>query len=181
MKNTEIHNGLEYAKLRNILAKQLTNVYNKMQSVNQEIHVKRPDVIRWSGYDYQKEHNILSEQLRVIEERKAIATIIKQMGWNTFDVSDITENDIPFGMVYDFIGTMGEYESLKRFINQQIQMVGRRTRMKTNMLYCEKCRDSTMQKYINTFKGLRGNELLYICNRCNTHNTVSSKTMNHED
>ncbi len=117
MKNSEIHQGLENAYLRDYFAISVMKNFQKEYSTKLE-HVSSDIENPWASTILRSEKTIEYEKkrLEIFKERQALFVLIKAQGWKEHDVSDETEKDLESWL--SFIGTEDEYdrfvESLKK-------------------------------------------------------------------
>jgi len=112
MRNSEIHNGLDKADVRDVIAQGLINSYGRESSVY--------------GYSSGTRLEQAAEKLRIakenyeaIKEQEAFITIMKSLGWEEFDVSDETFKDHEEKFWLSFIGTQEEYEVLIKQLEKE--------------------------------------------------------------
>lgn len=117
MKNSEIHQGLENAYLRDYFAISVMKNFEKEYSTKLE-HVCFDIENPWESTILKTEKTIEYEKkrLEIFKERQALFCLIKAQGWKEHDVSDETEKDLDGWL--NFVGTEEEYdvfiESLKK-------------------------------------------------------------------
>lgn len=115
MKNSKIHEGLENKEIRDFLSMSIVKSF-ATESSNKKVYVDYRDE-NFLVKNAEAEVAFWTKQLEICRERSAITTIIKNNGWNEFDVSDETENDIiEYRMKMNFIGTESEYDDLLKRI-----------------------------------------------------------------
>jgi len=112
MKNSEIHNGLENAEIRNFLAKALITAYRaEVNNKKVLIPFDRNALIEWSIKDCEADIVFHQKRLELLKQKQAVLQLIKMYKWFEFDVSDYVEHDmLPEYM--NFIGTAEEYKKL---------------------------------------------------------------------
>ena len=105
MKNTEIHQGLDKADVRDVIAKGLIHTY---ENDNVEHTFYGDSQLQQA----EKRLRIAHANLESIKIREAFKLIMETLGWEEFDVSD--ETVIEFGHKYymPFIGTQLELDNL---------------------------------------------------------------------
>jgi len=119
MKNSEIHNGLEKKEIRDFLSLQLVKAHEElcMNNENRKPSLYREDAFEQAIVMTERELERLTKHLEVLKTQKSIATLIKNQGWEEFDVSDETTKDLPYRLKMNFIGTEKEHEYLLLLIN----------------------------------------------------------------
>ena len=88
-KNSEIHEGLDQSEVRNFLAHQLAEAWGSQSAKNMK--------------------DLSERQIKNLEHKKAVLILIEKMGWEEFDVSEMTTKDMAWW--WSFIGTKEEYQN----------------------------------------------------------------------
>lgn len=113
MKDIDIHNGLPEQELRDYFSQEL------VKSWSAEIHNKKAipkfqneDPIKWAIEDAEAHVEYHQKRLEILKHRHAIVTLIKERGWEEFDVSDYVLNLYAMEIKMNFIGTEAEHDNL---------------------------------------------------------------------
>ena len=113
MKDIDIHNGLPEQELRDFFSQEL------VKSWVSEIHNKKAtpifqneDPIKWAIEDAEAHAEYHQKRVEILKNRHAIVRLIKERGWQEFDVSDHVLNLYAVEMKMNFIGTETEYNNL---------------------------------------------------------------------
>jgi hypothetical protein len=118
MKNSDIHKGLVDKEIRDFLSMSLVRIYEDTQKI-----VRIDLDFDNTPYDMRikttkEEIRYLQEHLKVYEDTRAVLTLIFGKGWQEFDVSNDTVNNLSSGLFMSFIGTKKEYDNLIKKINK---------------------------------------------------------------
>jgi hypothetical protein len=116
MKNTEIHTGFDQKEVRDFLAKQMS----KSQKPRKEKKRSNPNSMStfdWAIESAERVRDLAINQIRDLETRKAIRTLILNMGWEEYDPSDHV--DLDTDMYWGFVGTEEEYGQLLKNIEDE--------------------------------------------------------------
>ena len=116
MKNTEIHIGFDQKEVRDFLAKQMakSQIPRKQRDMKQFASM---DPIDWAIESAKNARDLATDQIKDLETRKAIRTLILNMGWEEYDPSDHVTLDTK--MYWCFIGTELEFEDLLKKIEDE--------------------------------------------------------------
>lgn len=83
---------------------------NKKEYVNYNPEENRFDYAIKDAESVIKFH---TKRLEILKERRAIMELIKTNGWEEFDVSEISEQDLTdYKIMMNFIGTQKEFDEL---------------------------------------------------------------------
>ena len=110
MKDTEIHNGLKNKEIRDFLATNIVNAYNK----ERENNLKIPSISNLNGLDWAIERAKMviknkQNELERLEIYKAVTLLAKKYGWSEYDVSDYVVKSDGNKLHWNFFGTQKEY------------------------------------------------------------------------
>jgi len=108
MKNSEIHEGLDHSEVRDFLAQQLENTWMTAPTPKEMPSLNTMDTLDWAILSAKRARDLASAQIKNLEEKKAVDILIKKMGWQEFDVSEMTTKDM--ASWWSFIGTEEEYK-----------------------------------------------------------------------
>jgi len=113
MKSSQIHNGLDKKEIRDFLSMQFVKLYEDEQ-LNKKtgVHVHYDDPFEWVIKDSEAQIEYLKKLIEINKSRQAILQVIKMNGWEEWDVSDETENDLQTKLKMNFIGEKTEYKKL---------------------------------------------------------------------
>ena len=122
MKNSEIHQRFEKSEIRDFLSKSICDYYKNLSELNNEKN--NNSYSNLTGFEYtirRCEDGIEYQQklLTITKNVNAVISLIKNLGWQEFDVSDETEKDSYMKMAMNFIGTVEEYDKLLNIIKQE--------------------------------------------------------------
>jgi hypothetical protein len=112
MKNSEIHKNLSGALIRDYLSLTLIKIFEREICNKREYIQFDENSIQWAVNDCEKEIEFHQRRLELLKEKLAIITLMKLNGWQDFDVSNWTQNDINHKLHMTFIGTQEEYDNL---------------------------------------------------------------------
>lgn len=113
MKNKDIHVGLPQCDVRDFLSNQLQLAFvaesnNKVR----ETKVKdSDDTLDWVIKSSEAAIEFYEKQIKFTKQKQSVLVLIKNCGWEEFDVSDETEKSYE-DYYMNFIGTKEEYEIL---------------------------------------------------------------------
>ena len=116
MKNTEIHTGFDQKEVRDFLAKQMAKSLMPRKQ-KERSNVNSMSTIDWAIESAKRVRDLSIDQIRDLETRKAIRTLILNMGWEEYDSSDHVTLDTK--MYWCFIGTELEFEDLLKKIEDE--------------------------------------------------------------
>lgn len=108
MKNSEIHIGLDQSEVRDFLAQQLENTWNTSPKPENMPSPNTMEILDWAILSAKNAGKLAAAQVKNLEEKKAVNILIKKMGWQEFDVSEMTTKDMDSW--WSFIGTEEEYK-----------------------------------------------------------------------
>jgi hypothetical protein len=115
MKDIDIHNGLPEKELRDYFSKEI------VRSVVTDFHNKKgvpkydaEDPLKWSIEDAEADIKYHQKRLEILKHRYAVHTLIKERGWQEFDVSDHVANQYSMELRMNFIGTEDEYNNFMK-------------------------------------------------------------------
>ena len=116
MKCSQIHEGLPQKEIRNFLGMAMVMAFeaeceNKKKVVQ---HIQGGDTLEWVKEDAREQIKYLEKYIQNVNNKQAIITLIKNSGWEEYDVSDDVQNDTGYRLGMSFIGTEEEY---RVFIN----------------------------------------------------------------
>lgn len=113
MKSSEIHNGLDKKEIRDFLSMQFVKLYeDEQQNKKVGVHTHYDDPFEWAIKDAEAQIEYLKKLIEINKSRQAILQVIKMNGWEEWDVSDETENDLQTKLKMNFIGEKTEYKKL---------------------------------------------------------------------
>ena len=119
MKDSEIHNGLSDEHERKFLSYELVSILELESTCkkNTTLYYGTPPW-EWAIRDCKNIIEYNQERLKILELRKGLDAVIKNHGWEEYDVSDyvIKEGD---KYCKPFIGTEEEYEELIKIIENE--------------------------------------------------------------
>ena len=115
MKNSEIHAGLDQKEVRDFLSHQLAECYTRLEI--KEIKSFSGDPLDWAIESARNAKDLATAQLERAEQRKAIITLVKKMGWQEFDVSEMVIKDMAWW--WNFLGTEEEYQVFAGIIKNE--------------------------------------------------------------
>lgn len=119
MKDIDIHNGLPEQELRDYFSQEL--VKSMVAEIHNRKHIPNynaEDPIQWAIEDAEAHVKYHQKRLEILKRRHAIIRLIKERGWQEFDVSDHVVNLYAMELSMNFIGTEDEYNNLyKKFEN----------------------------------------------------------------
>lgn len=103
MNNSDVHNHLSDKEIRDFLGKQLQQCFLGQAGNTTE----------W----LEKEIARLQKRLEVTRQYIALQKLVKNHGWQDFDISD----EIPYDRetYFNFIGTVDEYEELLKQLDKE--------------------------------------------------------------
>jgi len=112
MKDTQIHEGLPEKEIRDFLS----------SSINDLIFPeKTDDKLSFDNYGYsysiahcKQQIEFYQKELKRFESLSAVQTLVKNKGWEEFDVSEWVERTNLKGLCRNFIGTEEEYEKFMK-------------------------------------------------------------------
>jgi hypothetical protein len=120
MKSSEIHNGLDKKEIRDFLSMQFVRLYeDEQQNQKMGIHVHYEDPFEWAIRDAEAQIVYLKRYIEINKSRQAVRQLIVANGWDEWDVSDETQNDLHTKLKMNFIGTKEEYDDLLRVIKYE--------------------------------------------------------------
>lgn len=122
MKNTEIHQRFDKSEIRDFLSKSICDYYKNLSEINDEKMNKNH--FNLTGFEYtirscENEIEYQQKLLTITKKVNAAVTLIENLGWEEFDVSDDTEKDSNMKLAMNFIGTEDEYRLLLDVIKQE--------------------------------------------------------------
>jgi len=120
MKSSEIHNGLDKKEIRDFLSLQFVRSYDDEQ-LNKKVGYPydREDPFDWVIKDAEAQIEYLKKLIAINRTRQATRQLVLANGWEEWDVSDETENDLHTRLKMNFIGTKEEHEDLLRVIKYE--------------------------------------------------------------
>ena len=117
MKNSEIHNGLLQNIIRDFLGHSLVEAQDlRDKNIKEIVSYRNDDHYEWAIESDMKQIEYLQRNILITRKFQAILELIKSAGWDEFDVSNETEQDIKNKWM-PFIGTEAEYNDLLEIIN----------------------------------------------------------------
>jgi len=116
MKCSQIHEGLPQKEIRNFLGMAMVMAFeaeceNKKKIVQ---HIQDGDSLEWVKEDAREQIKYLEKYIQNVNNKQAIITLIKNSGWEEYDVSDDVQNDTGYRLGMSFIGTGEEYEKFMK-------------------------------------------------------------------
>lgn len=116
MYDNEMHNGLEDKELRDFFSKSMYEAYWHRKSRKSEIRRREDDLLQYEGLDYTIQRAKLEIEVREVEieaaeKMKAITKLIKERGWEEWDMSEYVKNS-QADMWMNFIGTSEDHLDL---------------------------------------------------------------------
>ena len=115
MKDIDIHNGLPQQEIRDFLSQSILKTYvRERQNKKVEIPYIKEDTWQWSILDTEAQIAERQEYLKILKERQAIVLLIKNNGWQEYDVSDYVEASYSNESWMNFIGTEAEYKGFMK-------------------------------------------------------------------
>jgi hypothetical protein len=120
MKNSEIHNGLDKKEIRDFLSMGFVKAFEEeFKNKKKEYSYNAQDPFEWVVKDAESQIKYFKRLIEITRGKQAIRQLIKDNGWDEFDVSDETERDLPhcYSLKMNFIGTQKEYDFLLLQIN----------------------------------------------------------------
>lgn len=119
MKSSEIHNGLDRKEIRDFLSKQFVRTFeDEMQNKKVGYPYNKVDPFDYVIKDAEAQIEFLKKQIEIARTKQAIRQLILASGWEEWDVSDETENDLNTRLKMNFIGTKEEHENLLSIIRE---------------------------------------------------------------
>ena len=125
MKNSQIHNGLPLAEVRDFLALSLIKLHKEQNKLLEHIAIENQKVYA-TGYNAfdkrvqlkELELKKLQAELFIEKSFQAIFHIAEMQGWAEYDVSDetIIAPEVSDDHWLSFFGTKSEYEALLKRI-----------------------------------------------------------------
>ena len=89
MKDVDIHNGLPQQEIRDFLSQSMLKTYvRERENKKVEIPYVKDDTWQWSILDTEAHIAERQEYLKILKERQAIVRLIKNNGWQEYDISD---------------------------------------------------------------------------------------------
>ena len=110
MKNSEIHIGLDKKEIRDFLSLGLVRAYEQEFINKKETIPYSENSFQWAIKDTEAQIKYLQRYLEILRIKEAIIQIIHTSGWQEFDVSEETINDMPYKMKMNFIGSEKEHQ-----------------------------------------------------------------------
>jgi hypothetical protein len=118
MKNSEIHNGLDKKEIRDFLSIEFVKLFKEETDNKKDIlSYDEEDPFGWCVKDAEAQIKYLKKYIEINRSKQVLVQLIKNNGWDEFDVSDETEKDLPYSLRMNFIGTKEEYNFLLLQIN----------------------------------------------------------------
>jgi hypothetical protein len=113
MKSTEIHNGLPEKEIRDFFAKSMSGMFDK-ECANKKVEISydRTNPFDWSIKNDEAQIVVLKRNIELAHQKIALHDLLKDKGWDEWDVSDYTFNDSGFKLHLSFIGTKEEYDQI---------------------------------------------------------------------
>ena len=116
MKCSKIHEGLPQKEIRNFLGMAMVMAFeaeceNKKKIVQ---HIQDGDSLEWVKEDAREQIKYLEKYIQNVNNKQAIITLIKNSGWEEYDVSDDVQNDTGYRLGMSFIGTEEEYKKFMK-------------------------------------------------------------------
>ncbi len=111
MKNSEIHKGLDKEVVRDFLGQSLMlSLHNQSQNKKEVIPYNQnlDDIFKWKIQDNNAQIEFLKRDNDLSTQIIGALALIKNSGWEEFDVSDFVHKDITYGYM-SFIGTKEEH------------------------------------------------------------------------
>lgn len=109
MKNSEIHEGMDQKEVRNFLSLQLATAYDAWSTPQPSMpSPSEMSTLDWAILSAKRARDLAGEQIKRLEQQKAVLILIEKMGWHEFDVSEMTTKDSAWW--FSFIGTEDEYK-----------------------------------------------------------------------
>ena len=108
-KNSEIHEGLDQSEVRNFLAHQLAEAWGTNAQPKSLDLSPDSDPLDWAIQSAKNMKDLSERQIKNLEHKKAVLILIEKMGWEEFDVSEMTTKDMAWW--WSFIGTKEEYQN----------------------------------------------------------------------
>ncbi len=121
MKNSNIHNGLDKKEVRDFLSTSFVNlVIDEMNNKQSPPTAsKSTDAFDWAIRSAESLIKYGTRQLEILRTRQGLLAVIKQNGWEEFDVSEETELDGETKHYKPFIGNKSEYTNLLGLIQKE--------------------------------------------------------------
>lgn len=112
MKSSEIHNGLPEKEIRNFFAKSLSEIFDKeCNNKKEEFRYDRTNPLEWSIKNDLAQIAVLKRNIELTEQKIALRSLLRDKGWQEFDVSDYTNCIFNNCEYKSFIGTSEEYDN----------------------------------------------------------------------
>jgi len=113
MKDIDIHNGLPEQELRDFFSQELVKYWiSEIHNKKKLVRFDDTDPIQWAIEDAEAQVEFHQKRVEILKNRHAIVRLIKERGWQEFDVSDHVLNLYAMEMKMNFIGTETEYNNL---------------------------------------------------------------------
>lgn len=113
MKDTDIHNGLPDAIIRDFLSQQLVNIFDEEVKIQNEPCAQGKTPLETILNRHIHEANKHTKLAECVRNKMGIVALIKVKGWDEFDVSDqVIKADKSATLYRNFIGTEEEYNEL---------------------------------------------------------------------
>ena len=117
MKDIDIHKGLFSQPVRDFLSQSMVDAEVR-QAKNQKVGIPVDDKnpFHWAKLDALAQIDYLQEYVNIINAKEAIWLLIKNKGWQEWDVSDYVDKTHSAYYCMSFIGTEAEYKAfMKQF------------------------------------------------------------------
>lgn len=119
MKNSKIHEGLENKEIRDFLSLSLVKLFDRECNNKKEIiPYDKENPFETLIKNDEEQVKLLLKNIDINKEKLAIIKLIKNNGWEEFDISDYTQNDTGYRLWMSFIGTKEEYEKFMEQIEK---------------------------------------------------------------
>ncbi len=112
MKNSEIHTGFPDKDVRDFLAISEHIASTGLNNNKREAVRKGDDALQDAINHCEREIEWLQRQMQYYKRLQSVDVLVKNQGWQSYDVSDLIYADIPGGYM-PFVGTKEEFEEFK--------------------------------------------------------------------